>query len=402
MKRSEIETIASEQKERLLASDSGMIREALASLTDTSTHALIISGIRRCGKSTLLHQYLLKQSGEFFYFHFEDIRLYNFQTNDFKLLDTVINNSGAKILFFDEIQSVKGWELFVRQKLDAHFKVVITGSNASLLSREFGTKLTGRHITKELFPFSYREFINFKRLKPSFDSLVAYMQNGGFPEFLQHGNIDTLKMLIDDIVYRDIVVRHSVKDASSVKRLLSYLLYNAANLTSPSKLTSVAGVKSSTTVLEYFSYFEDAYLIAQMHKFSYSAKAQALAPKKIYVCDAGLIRAGAVLLSENYGYFLENMVFIHLRRKQETMYYYNDHDKECDFVIVRHNKPIAAIQVCWELTSDNEEREINGLTDAMRSFNLNKGMIVTANQRDTLMLDDLEISIVPAFEFFIK
>jgi len=399
MKLSEIEQIACKQKELLLTSESGLRREALDDLPHIDSHALIVSGIRRCGKSTLLHQYLEQQKEDFFYLHFEDIRLYNFQMKDFVLLDKIVEQSGQAILFFDEIQSVKGWELYVRQKLDQRFRVFITGSNASLLSRELGTKLTGRHITKELFPFSFSEFIAFKNITPSMESLEKYMYTGGFPEFVKNQNPETLKTLIDDILYRDIVVRYGIKDASSVKRLLSYLFFNAANLTSPSKLTDIAGVKSSTTVLEYFSYFETSYLISLLPKFSYSAKAQMLSPKKVYVSDTGLIRAGAILLSENYGYFLENMIFIHLRRQTKELYYFNENNRECDFVCLENGRVKNLLQVCWELNTDNEEREIKGLLNAMTFFNLTKGTIVTANQQDVIYIDGFEIEVAPAWKF---
>jgi predicted AAA+ superfamily ATPase len=401
MKISEIEHAATDQKEMLLTSDNGLPREMLGRLSDLQSHALIISGIRRCGKSTLLHQHLQRMAQDFFYLNFEDIRLYDFQVKDFALLDAIVTKSGIKTLFFDEIQVVTGWELYVRQKLDSHCKVMITGSNASLLSRELGTKLTGRQITKELFPFSYSEFIAFRNEKPSYDSFVNYMQSGGFPEYLKTGNDDILRSLIDDVLYRDIVVRYNIRDVSSLKRLLSYLFFNTAKLTTPSKLKDIAGVKSPSTMLDYFSYFETSYLIQLLPKFSFSAKSQMLAPKKIYVCDTGLIRAGAILLTENYGYLLENIVFSHLRRQSKELFYYNENNRECDFVELEHGRIKQLIQVCWDLNSNNEEREINGLIDAMQYFKQSKGAIITANQRDTIRLEDRMIEIIPVWEFLI-
>jgi predicted AAA+ superfamily ATPase len=336
---------------------------------------------------------------DFFYLNFEDTRLYDFQMRDFALLDTIVAASGIKTLFFDEIQAVSGWELYVRQKLDSHYKVVITGSNASLLSRELGTKLTGRQITKELFPFSYSEFIAFRNEKPSYDNFTNYMQAGGFPEYLKTGNADILRSLIDDVLYRDIVVRYNIRDMSSLKRLLSYLLFNASKLTTPSKLKDIAGVKSPSTVLDYFSYLEASYLIQLLPKFSFSAKSQMLAPKKVYVCDTGLIRAGAILLTENYGYLLENIVFSHLRRQSRELFYYNENNRECDFVDLEQGRIKQLIQVCWDLNMDNEDREINGLVDAMHYFKQSKGTIITANQRDIIRRENAVINVVPAWEF---
>ena len=402
MKLSELEQIAYEQKEILMQSDTGLPRNALGSLPHLETHALIISGIRRCGKSTLMNQYLHTINQDFFYLNFENIRLYDFRIKDFQLLDTIIGRTGVKQLFFDEIQSVTGWELFVRQKLDQQYRIFITGSNASLLSQELGTKLTGRQITKELFPFSFDEFITFKNKKACPDSLLEYINSGGFPEHVKTGHPDILTALVDDVIYRDVVVRYGIKDASSVKRLLSYLFFNASKLTTPSKLKEITGVKSPSTVLDYFSYFEASYLIQILHRFSFSFKSQMLAPKKVYICDTGLIKAGTLLRTENYGYLLENIIYMHLRRRTKELFYYNENKKECDFIELEAGKVKTLIQVCWELNTDNEEREIDGLIDALRFFNQPKGLIITYNQKDTIHHGDYVIELVPAFEFLMS
>jgi predicted AAA+ superfamily ATPase len=156
MKLSDIREIAVSQKTALENQETGLERAGLSQLPDIQSHALVVSGIRRCGKSTLLHQFVKKLGRDWFYLNFDDIRLYDFSPGDFRLLDTSIAESGAKLLFFDEVQSAPGWELYVRQKLDEGFQVLVTGSNASLLSRELGTMLTGRHLSQELFPFSYK------------------------------------------------------------------------------------------------------------------------------------------------------------------------------------------------------------------------------------------------------
>ncbi|GHU39453.1 hypothetical protein AGMMS50256_39340 [Betaproteobacteria bacterium] len=161
MKTSALQEVGVDQKAALDELDSGLGRNSLPALPDIRTHALVVSGIRRCGKSTLLHQFVKKLGRPFFYFNFDDFRLYDFSAADFELLDRVIADSGARLLFFDEIQSAEHWELYVRQKLDEGFQVIVTGSNASLLSRELGSKLTGRHLSKELFPFSYDEYCRF-------------------------------------------------------------------------------------------------------------------------------------------------------------------------------------------------------------------------------------------------
>ena len=399
MKNSIIETVVQEQKEFLLSNDSGLERKELFSLPDLSAYVLIISGIRRCGKSTLLKQFLKNRHKNAFFFNFEDVRLYNFSIDDFQLLDKVINNSGEKTLFFDEIQIIKGWELFVRQKLEQGFQVVLSGSNANLLSRELGTKLTGRHITRELYPFSYSEFCSFKNIEKNANSVLEYLKTGGFPEVVKSGNNEILQFLIGDILNRDIAVRYGVRDVSSLKRLCSFLLSNSGNLLSPSKLTNAMGIKSASTILDYFSYFESCYLLNLMPKFAFSTKAQMLAPKKLYINDTGLIKIGSTAFSENLGHLLENVVFYHLLHKSKELFYFNENGKECDFVRLENGKCKELVQVCWELNTDNESREIGGLLDAMDFFKLNIGTIITLNTNDLIKKDGKTINIVAASEF---
>ena len=168
------------QKESAANAETGVPRELLNDFSIPSRHALILSGIRRCGKSTLLYQLLKGNYHDAFYLNFDDNRLFGFDNYDLSRLDDTIKESSSQILFFDEIQVVPGWEMYARQKFDENFKVIITGSNASLLSRELGTKLTGRHIDTEICPFSYTEFLLAKKLKPGSVSLQSYMQSVDF------------------------------------------------------------------------------------------------------------------------------------------------------------------------------------------------------------------------------
>ena len=384
MKLSELRDIAASQKEQAEALDTGLEREALASLPDMLTHALIVSGIRRCGKSTLLHQFTRKRGRDYFYLNFDDLRLSGFTVADYVLLDAVIAESGSRLLFFDEIQSAEKWELYVRQKLDEQYQVIITGSDASLLSGELRTKLTGRHITKELFPFSYSEFLAFKKEERGRGSLESYLKEGGFPEYLKTGNSDILVQLQSDILYRDIAVRHGIRDVASLKRLYTFLVSNAGNLVSPSKLVQTIGVKSPTTILEYFSYFEAAYLVHLVPRFSWSPKAQALAPKKLYIVDPGLIRIGSLSCTQNPDALLENFVYQQLRRTTNDIYYFSENDRECDFIINPHTPKPQCIQVCYELTLDNQTREIQGLLAALDHFSLSEGLIITADTTDQI------------------
>jgi len=399
MKLSEIRDIGTTQKISLEGQEQGLIRHVLPQLPDIRSHALVVSGIRRCGKSTLLRQFVKKLSRDFFYLNFDDIRLAEFTNADYGLLDQIIGESGVDLLFFDEIQSARNWELYIRQKLDEGFQLAVTGSNASLLSRELGSRLTGRHITRELFPFSYREFCEFSGQKACAASLESYLDTGGFPEYLKSRSADVLTQLQSDILYRDIAARYAIRDAASLRRLFVYLVSNPAQPFSPSRMTGVAGVKSPTTVLEYISFLEAAYLIHLLPCFAWSIKAQSLAPKKVYIVDTGIIKTTSVSFSGNRGALLENFVYNNLRLKGGDIFYFSGKNGgECDFILRPHEKP-ECIQVCWELTGDNQNREINGLLDVMEFFNREEGKILTYDTEDVILTNGKKISVTPAWKW---
>lgn len=397
MKYSDLEAVVNEQRDILYSFELGTTRELLGSLPVINTHALVVSGIRRCGKSVLLHQFIRSEIEDVFYLNFADIRLYEFLATDFVFIDQLIRESGKKILFFDEIQNIKGWELFVRQKLDQSVRVLITGSNARMLSIELGTNLTGRHIPKELFPFNYQEFCSFHSLQKNKESLISFLNNGGFPEFLKTGNRELLSFLIEDIIYRDIATRYAIRDISGLKNLCIYVLSNAAKLISPSKLTGIIGVKSPSTVLEYLNYFESSYLLNLVSRFSYSVKGQMTSEKKIYVVDNGFINVASVSASKEMGRKFENAVYWSIRRQTKKLWYFSDGRSECDF-IYQLNEVYFAIQVCYELNGDNQQREINGLLAALKFFGLKEGVILTIDQTDQILVEGYKISVVPAYK----
>lgn len=399
MKLSSIRSVAESQRDVLNTAPLGLEREVLPSLPDIQTHALVVSGIRRCGKSTLLNQYVRRLQRGFFYFNFEDIRLSAFQTEDYQFLDIVIQETDVSVLFFDEIQQAPQWERYIRQKLDAGFQVLLTGSNAALLSRELGTALTGRHIQRELFPFSYGEFLLFHDHSAGRISLERYLEEGGFPEFLKTGNREIVQQLQDDILYRDIAVRYNIRDERSLKRLYLWLLSNAGRLMTPSKLTGVVGIKSPTTVLEYLSHLESAWMVHVVPRFAWSAKAQSLAPKKIYSADPAFVRLSSLSFSRDLGSSLENFVYLELRRRTNRLFYFAENDRECDFVVDPRRDDVPCMQVCWELTAENEKREISGLIEAMNFFSVDSGVIFTADQEDRIIVDGKTIDLVPAWKF---
>ncbi len=396
-----ISQIFESQRENNLSRNTGLMREALASLPDLSAYALIVSGIRRCGKSTLLFQLLKERYPQALYLNFEDPRLYEFDQKDFVRLDKVIESTGSKVLLFDEIQIVPQWELYVRQKLDEGFKLVITGSNASLLSRELGAKLTGRHITKELFPFSYQEFITFRQLDASADSLRQYLLTGGFPEYVKQGANEILNHIFDDILIRDIAVRYNIRDVKILQRLALYLISNVGNLITANRLKSLFEVGSTNTIIEYLSYLEDSYLLHLIPKFSYSLRKQIANPRKVYSIDTGMITVNSGSFTDDNGRILENLVYLHLRRSYKDIYYFSE-KRECDFILFVKGVATEAIQVCFDLNPDNLDRELNGLVEALQLLNLKKGKIITLHQKDRYSKDNFEIEVIPCHEYLLS
>lgn len=362
----------------------------------------IITGVRRCGKSTVVQMLFLKKGA--FFLNFEDTSLYEFDTKDFEILNEAIEKfskeHSCKYLCFDEIQSVKGWEIFVHRKLEENYLVIVTGSNASLLSWELGTRLTGRHLDYEMFPFSFEEYCNFKKSKKNAKSFSKYLKQGGFPEAIKNESDEILQRLFDDILTRDIAVRHSIRDVRTLKILSLYLATNCGNLVSGSKLSAQLGIKTNVTILEYLSFLEQCYLFFFVPKFNYSAKAQSVNPKKVYCIDTGMIQSVTLSSNADAGRMLENAVFIELRRRTKNIWYYAEASFECDFLYGRDVVPENAVQVCYELTSENREREVRGLVETCKKFPGVKPLIVTFNQKDKISYDGMIIEAVPAVEFF--
>lgn len=393
------ETI-SRQRDQLLQADAGYLREILPLLPhNLPNHALIISGIRRSGKSTLQRQLIHQSQTPFLFVNFDTPALLHFDAYDFRLLDELMGTSKPETLYFDEIQNVEGWEVYVREKLDQGFRVVVTGSNASLLSREMGTRLTGRHITRELFPFSLMEFCGFKGIRADSKALDQYLKTGGFPEYLKRPEAEILSTLLNDILYRDIAVRYQIRNVKSLLQLVTFLATNTAKPVSATKLTRVLELKSTATILEYLSHLENAWLIHLVPKFSFSYKAQLANARKVYFADPALQQTITGSFSDDQGRRLETMVFWELRRKHKQVYYFNENGHECDFVVMDQKRPKALIQVCHTLHHDNEAREVSGLLEAMKHLDSHKGMLLTFDQKDTIVQGNYRIEVVPVYEW---
>lgn len=372
-------------------------RDKIDLIQTENSFVQVITGVRRCGKSTLLH-FLMSKYTKIAYFNFEDPRIIDFNVGDFAKLDDIIPND-TEAYFFDEIQNVPQWEIYIRQLHDYEKKVYVTGSNASLLSKDLGTRLTGRYLATELFPFSYVEFLKFLKLENTEKSVQKYLKVGGFPEYLKTNNVEVLQNLFKDLVYRDIAIRYSIRNTKLLIDVALYLLSNIGKETTFNSLKKTFQVGSANTIMDYLNWFEDAYLLFFLQKFSYSAKSIAINPRKVYAIDNGLINANSLSFNEDKGRILENAVYIHLRNQGTKMYYFRE-KRECDFVLFNQEKCVKAIQVCHEIHSENQEREVSGLIEAMTFFDLQEGFIITFNQKDEIQKEGKTIFLIPSFEFF--
>ena len=398
------ETIAetvNNQKELIYNTDKGVAREILKQVELVPGYASVISGIRRTGKSTLLRQ-LIPNKTDFNYLNFEDVHIFGFELNDFKRLEEIFSSIGNyDLYFFDELQNVQGWERYVRTLLDKKKTVVITGSNASLLSKELGSKLTGRHVRHELFPFSYSESLSFWKLKPSLQSFEEYLYNGGLPEHLKQKNEMLLQELFNDIIARDIIVRYNLRNPKLVKELALYLLSNVGKEFTFQRLKKMYDLGSVNTVISLIGYYEDSYLLFTVPQFDFSFRKRLVNAKKVYAIDTGFIRANSASFSQDKGRMLENIVLIHLKRLGREVFYYKKKN-ECDFIVRNAQKKLELFQVCFELNEDNKDRETTGMLEAMEYTKLKSGTILTLNQSDELIFSSKKIAVSPVWQWLIN
>ncbi|MFP4524203.1 MAG: ATP-binding protein [Candidatus Woesearchaeota archaeon] len=398
--------ILKEELKRVIRSHQDQLQKDLGVPRDTTPRpqpkfATIITGVRRCGKSTLARQ-ALKDTEPVYYISFEDINLAEFELKDFTRLDQAfketLGEDGTYLL--DEIQNVDSWEKYVRQLVDRGEKTIITGSNATMLSKELGTRLTGRHLSRELYPFSYHEFLKLKGSEPGPARFTEYLQKGGFPEYLKTDNDDIIKNLFHDVFYRDVLQRNELRNEKAIKTLIHYLLSNIGKETSYNKLRHLIDVGSVNTVSQFIDHLEQAYLLFAIRKYDPSLKKQLVNPKKIYCVDTAIIRQNAFTFSENKGRMLENAAFIELKRRGEEVYYHKA-AHECDFLTKQGTSITQAIQACWELTPENERRELEGLKEAMDTHGLDEGLILTHDQEDELEDEGRRIRVRPMWKWML-
>ena len=381
----------------------------------------VITGPRRAGKSVLCHELLSRE--RFSYVNFDDERFANLRSEDLNTLLQAIHEiaPGSHYLFFDEIQNVPHWELFVNRLQRSRYNLVITGSNAYLLSRELTTHLTGRHYQFELFPFSFREYLDFHELqwkKKIFTTkevaalktlLNDYIRAGGFPEVVQGEHYSQyLNALYSSIITKDVALRHKVRSVTALKACANYLLNYFGCQISFNALGRALALPSVHTAQKYVSYLEEAYLIRLVERFSYKPKIRVSAPRKVYAIDTGLINAVSTRFSQDIGHLYENVVAVELLRKKaqgrfEDVYYWQDSEqREVDFVIKTGTRVSALIQVTYDIEDyRTRTREVDALTRASYALRCNTLFIITHDIEKDERIKRKRIRYIPLWKWLL-
>jgi predicted AAA+ superfamily ATPase len=359
-----------------------------------TSQIVVITGVRRSGKSSLLYlisQQMGLQEQDYCYLNLDDERIPH-EVSIFEDMYSLHRQmyGNKPVFFFDEVQNIKGWERFVNRLYEEGAKIFITGSNATLLSSEISTSLTGRNKTIELLPFSFSEYLRYKestidiqqldsetkaRLINHFD---AFMKMGGFPLVVKENDTELLDAYFKDILYRDIIARYRISQLEEIKQIGIYFAANSAKLFSISTLQRITGVKSTASINDYLHYYAQSYLFYYIRKFDFSIKKQILNPRKVYTVDQGLSNRIGFNFSQNKGRVLENIVYLQLLRNSSDIFYFS-RKNECDFVIKQGLEIKQAIQVCYSLNQENIDRELAGLMEAVEEFKLPKGQLIVYN-----------------------
>lgn len=383
----------------------------------------VVLGPRRAGKSVF--SLMLLRDRPFMYFNFDDEILTSvggISTQELmKELHAAYGN--IKNILFDEIQNLLDWELFINRLHREGYNLVLTGSNARLLSKELATVLTGRHIPIEIMPFDFKEFLRGKnfQIDSEYDSLPQnrgellklmdeYLVKGGFPEVVV-SNIDPkdyLEVLFDSLLFKDVVKRHKVRFSALIGDLGSYLINNFASLYSLRKLQHVLNLKSVTTTEKYVKYLEEAYLVFTLLRYSSKAVRRVKSPKKIYAVDNGFINAKAIQHSPDKGKLMENLVFMEFIKRgvklnNELFYYKTRNEREIDFVVKEGTRIIELVQVCYEAINPNvEQRETQSLVEAAKELNVGKLTLLTWDDKREVKKDGLVIRLKPLWGWLLE
>ncbi|HLC84289.1 MAG TPA: ATP-binding protein [Candidatus Nanoarchaeia archaeon] len=403
--------------------DTGREREeylrAIADLVKTGQIVTLI-GPRRSGKSTLMLQFAqdLINCGtkpeNTLYINFEDPRFsgelsLQFMQDAYETYLQYLHPQGPVYIFLDEIQLVEGWEKFVRSLHERkEATLIVSGSASQLLSHEFGTVLTGRQLPLHVFPLTFKEFMQFNDLACSTaldiaanktrikGLLLEYLRYGGFPQVVLSKQKEAiLTQYFQDIIARDLVERHHIKNSSKVRELARYYLGNISAPCSFSKIRNYLKI-SLDSVERYSHYLEEAYMTLFVRKYAHSLKEQELSPRKVYCIDSGLRNMLAFTFSKDIGKLYENLVFLKLLQQKKEIFY-SKQERECDFIVREKNKITCALQVCYDLDEHNEKRELEGLQQSMMRLKIPKGIVITEDLEKT----QGPIEFIPLWKFLL-
>lgn len=382
-----------------------------------SPQAQVVVGVRRCGKSTLCFQVLQHVGDTFAYMDFDDERLAGLQSSQLNdVLEVLYKIYGDfHYIFLDEIQNVEGWPLFVNRLLRKKLHVVLTGSNAKLLSNDLATHLTGRSCEIPLYPFSFEEYCTIKEVntkefttrgialrRSAFDE---YLTLGGFPELMLVKNTRTyISNLVNNVLKRDIEQRYNIAFTANFENMANHLLNVTPITPTISELASTFGFKSLHTVRNYIDYLKQAYILIGVKKYSAKSKMR-ITQEKLYAVDVALMnKRENAFAGENLGWRLETIVLLHLVRKCNyegwDVYYLKDRSGECDFVVCDGNKVLQCIQVSYDISNEKtRKREINGLLLAYRQTKCKNLLLLTDHEFQEQEIDGIPITIKPAYEW---
>lgn len=382
----------------------------------------VILGPRRAGKSVFALMLLKDQSFSYFNFDDESLRVEEKIDLDELMTELKLVYGETKYIFFDEIQNLPNWELFVNRLHRGGYNLILTGSNASLLSKELATHLTGRHIPIEILPFSFIEILKAKQYEAAADKLLLpdekakllgilneYMMNGGYPEVViksvdPHGYLD---VLFDAVLFKDVVKRHKVRFSEQIDNLGSYLINNVSSQYGAKKLANVLGFKSEVTLENYIGYLNEAYLLFFLKRHSTKVGMRLRSSKKTYVVDNGFVTAKAVQHSPDTGRLMENLVFMELVKRgyqpnRDLFYYKTRNDREIDFVLKEGYKITELMQVAYESTNQEvEEREVKALVEAAKELNVERLIVITWNEKREVNKDGMTIVFKPLYEWLL-
>ena len=375
----------------------------------------LITGPRRVGKST--QALLMLRDKNFAYLNFDNYSLLDAWDADLvmRMLDDVY--PGYEYILLDEVQNLDAWDLWVSELYRKGKNLVITGSNARMLSSEMATVLTGKYFQVEMLPFSLEEFFDWNKIdlhsvKPEqrTDSQILmddYLRNGGYPEVVASRQLTRsyLDTLFDSIIWKDVAKRHNVRNVTDLNNLAMYLVSNFCNPVSANELTAELGFSSVNTTKKYMDYLHEPYIFYYLSRYNNILKLMKKAPRKVYVVDNGFVASKAFSLSDNLGRLLENQVFIELIRRgydvEKTMFYYRSrNDKEVDFVLRKGTSIERLVQVCYDMSSPKtEKREVDSIIECAGELKCSNLTILTYNDKRTIEKDGYKIEVLPISEY---